>query len=98
MLLSAVHQHESAVGVNAPSLVNPPPTPLVGRRAPDLHTVRACCELRASTVSDLRPYVTIDHGTPVSSVHGMLQARILEWVAMPSSRGSVRHKDRSRIS
>ena len=25
---------------------------------------------------------------PGSSVHGLLQARILEWVAMPSSRGS----------
>ena len=25
---------------------------------------------------------------PGSSVHGILQARILEWVAMPSSRGS----------
>ena len=25
---------------------------------------------------------------PGSSVHGTLQARILEWVAMPSSRGS----------
>ena len=27
-------------------------------------------------------------GLPGSSVHGILQARILEWVAMPSSRGS----------
>ena len=28
-------------------------------------------------------------GSPAgSSVHGILQARILEWVAMPSSRGS----------
>ena len=27
---------------------------------------------------------------PGSSVHGILQARILEWVAMPSSRGSSR--------
>ena len=26
---------------------------------------------------------------PGSSVHGILQARILEWVAMPSSRGSA---------
>ena len=26
---------------------------------------------------------------PSSSVHGILQARILEWVAMPSSRGVV---------
>ena len=25
---------------------------------------------------------------PVSSVHGILQARILEWVSVPSSRGS----------
>ena len=30
----------------------------------------------------------IDCSPPGSSVHGILQARILEWVAMPSSRGS----------
>ena len=30
----------------------------------------------------------IDCSLPGSSVHGILQARILEWVAMPSSRGS----------
>ena len=30
----------------------------------------------------------MDYGLPGSSVHGILQARILEWVAMPSSRGS----------
>ena len=30
----------------------------------------------------------MDCNVPVSSVHGILQARILEWVAMPSSRGS----------
>ena len=28
-----------------------------------------------------------------SSVHGILQARILEWVGMPSSRGSSRPGD-----
>ena len=28
-----------------------------------------------------------DYNLPGSSVHGILQARILEWVAMPSSRG-----------
>ena len=31
---------------------------------------------------------TMDGSPPVSSDHGSLQARILEWVAMPSSRGS----------
>ena len=30
----------------------------------------------------------MDYSPPGSSVHGILQARILEWVAMPSSRGS----------
>ena len=29
----------------------------------------------------------LDCGSPGSSVHGILQARILEWVSMPSSRG-----------
>jgi len=31
---------------------------------------------------------TMDYSPPGSSVQGILQARILEWVAMPSSRGS----------
>ena len=30
-----------------------------------------------------------------SSVHGIVQARILEWVAMPSSRGSSQPRDRT---
>ena len=29
-------------------------------------------------------YSPIDHSLPGSSVHGILQERILEWVAMPS--------------
>ena len=33
-----------------------------------------------------------------SSVHGILQARILEWFAMPSSRGSPQPRDRTRLS
>ena len=33
-----------------------------------------------------------------SSVHGILQARILEWVAMPSSRGSSQPRDGPRNS
>ena len=32
------------------------------------------------------------------SVHGILQARILEWVAMPSSRGSSQTRDRTWVS
>ena len=33
-----------------------------------------------------------------SSVHGILQARILEWVACSFSRGSSRPRDRTRVS
>ena len=33
--------------------------------------------------------------TGSSSVHGILQARILKWAAMPSSRGSSRPRDRT---
>ena len=35
----------------------------------------------------------IDSSSSGSSVHGILQARILEWVAMPSSRGSSQPRD-----
>ena len=38
---------------------------------------------------------TMDCSPPGSSVHGILQARILEWVTMPSSRGSSRHRDQN---
>ena len=37
-------------------------------------------------------------GPRVSSVHGILQARILEWVAVLSSRGSSQPRDQTRIS
>ena len=40
----------------------------------------------------------MDYSPPGSSVHGVLQAGILEWVAMPSSRGSSRLRDRTQIS
>ena len=36
----------------------------------------------------------IDCISPGSSVHGILQARVLEWVAIPFSRGSSRPRDR----
>ena len=35
---------------------------------------------------------------PGSSIHGILQARILEWFAMPSSRGSSQPKDWTWVS
>ena len=40
----------------------------------------------------------MDCGLLGSSVHGILQARILEWVAIPFSRGSSRHRDQIWVS
>ena len=40
----------------------------------------------------------MDCGLPGSSVHGILQARILEWVAIPFSGGSSQPRDGARVS
>ena len=40
----------------------------------------------------------MDCSPPGSSVHGILQTRTLEWVAMPSPRGSSQPRDWSRVS
>ena len=40
----------------------------------------------------------MDCSPPGSSVLGILQARILEWVAMPSSRESSQPRDQTQVS
>ena len=54
-----------------------------------------CAKLLQSCLTLCNP---TDCSPPGSSVHGILQARILEWVALPSSRGSPGPGDRSRDS
>ena len=49
-----------------------------------------------SVVSDSLP--PVDCSPPSSSVHGILQARILEWVAISFSRGSSRSRDQTQVS
>ena len=40
----------------------------------------------------------MDCSPPGSSVHGILQARILEWLAIPFSRGSSQPRDQTQVS
>ena len=40
----------------------------------------------------------MDYSLPSFSVHGIFQARILEWVAIPFSRGSSWPRDQTRVS
>ena len=41
---------------------------------------------------------SMDRNPPGSSVHGILQARILEWVAIPFSRGSFQPRNQTWVS
>ena len=56
----------------------------------------ACC-VHAKLLQGVRLCVTPWTIPPGPSVHGILQASILEWVAMPFSRGSSRLRDRTHI-
>ena len=51
-------------------------------------------------VAQLHPTLCdpMDCSLPSSSVHGILQARILEWVAIPFSRGSSQARDQTWVS
>ena len=56
--------------------------------------------MHAFSVTQLCPPLCapMDCSPPASSAHGILQARILKWVAMPSSRGSSRPRDWTWVS
>ena len=54
--------------------------------------------LHAKTLSRVRLFATLWTNLPGFSVHGILQARILEWIAMPSSRGSSPPRDQTHVS
>ena len=56
--------------------------------------VCVCVCARACSVPSLCPTLC----DPGSSLHGLLQIRILEWAAKPSSRGSSRHRDQTGVS
>ena len=58
-------------------------------------TEQDCCLVAKSHLTLCDP---MDGSPPGSSVHGILQARILEWVVVPSSRGSSRPRGWTCIS
>ena len=57
------------------------------------------CEVRVlSRFSGVRLFLTPWTSPPGSSVHGIFQLRLLEWVAVPSSRQSPRPRALARVS
>ena len=63
------------------------------------HSLFQCvCMCVCPVVSDcLQPLCNLDRNPPGSSVHGILQTRILDWVAISSSRVSSQPRDRTHV-
>ena len=61
-------------------------------------TLKSLLESCLVTKSSLIPCDLVDCSPPGSSVHRILQAGILEWVAMPSSRGPSWPRGQTRVS
>ena len=72
---------------SCPSHTSPPGTTFVTEKRKSESASRSVMSWVSATSMDCSP--------PGSSVHGILQARILEGVAMPSSRGSSLPRDQS---
>ena len=60
---------------------------------PCLQSVRQLCAQSCPTLCD-----SMDYSPPGSSIRVIFHARILEWVAVSSSRGSSRPRDRTQVS
>ena len=69
--------------------IDPPGNPLM---------LNMCVSMCLVTQSCLTLCSPMDWIPPGSSVHGLIQARILQWVAMASSRGSLPPRDGSSVS
>ena len=57
----------------------------------------SCLKVKVAALC-LTPCGPVDCSPPGASVHGIFQARILEWVAIPSSRRSCQPRDRTQAS
>ena len=65
------------------------------RKSNDVY-MELCCAQLISCVGLFATPWTVTHQAPLSI--GILQAGILEWTAMPSSRGSSQPRDQTQVS
>ena len=63
-------------------------------------TIYVCVCIYLSKVAQLCPTLCdpMDCSLPGSTLHGILQARVLEWVAISFSRGSSQPRDQTQVS
>ena len=82
---------------NTPSDSGGPESRAERRTAPILAALWPSAALCSAAHSCLTLSDPVDCSPPGSSVHGILQARVLEWVSMPSSRGYSQPRDQTRV-
>ena len=79
-----------------------PHRPTIEHSLSQLATVKICWELQPEINTSLQSCLTfcdpIDCSSPGSSIHGILQARMLAWVAMSYSKISSRPRDWTHIA
>ena len=63
-----------------------------------VYSLGRCACIYAQLLSHVWLWDSMDYILPDSSVHGISQARILEWAAIPSSRESSQNRDRTCVS
>ena len=78
-------------------------SPFLPRQPTLLSFLSSCCSLLCLQACSVAPLCStlcdpVDCSPPGSSVHGISQARIPEWVAIPFSRGSSRPRDPTHVS
>ena len=83
-------EYWSGLPFPSPGDLPDPGIKLIGRQILYTYSVTQLCLL---TLCD-----SVDCSTPGSSVHRILQAGMLKWVAISSSRGSSRPRDQTHIS
>ena len=80
------------------------PNPGIELGSPELLANSLLAKLPRKPLRDLKVKVKVAQSCPTLCdpldyrVHGILQARILEWVAFPFSRGSSQPRDRTQVS
>ena len=92
-----VHEYWSGYPIPSPGNL---PHPGVKLGSPALQGFFSCWATNEVKVSLSCPTLCspMDCSLPGSSVHGILQARILEWVASPFSRGCSQPRDQTQVS
>ena len=102
VLVSAVKRGGSAVCTQTPLLLEHLPPPwhpqVLTEPEPSAHAPQQPPTSCSALVSQSRPTLhdPMDSSPPGSFVHGILWARMLEWVATPFSRGSSRPRDQTQ--